>query len=306
MTKQLTPLRVLSLCDGFATGYFVLKKLFPNRRIIYVSVEINGQARLVADTNFPGEIIREEDDVLAMESNFELLDNQFFDLFLCGFTCKSLSSQGNREGWDGESKIFFNCVEILHKCQKINPNIKFFFENVSTMENIFRDQISEILEVPCFIGDAGLVSPQGRVRYYWFNFYCPPFPPMTKERDKILDCRNFLDEDGLAVAAFTKSHRKFPDRSFVEGRLRKDNRFATLTCGDGCFGQSTANFVITNKMKTRRMSVNECKNAQGISEYDLNCISISAAFEGLGNGWQADAVLYILAFFKEEFEGDLL
>jgi site-specific DNA-cytosine methylase len=271
-------IKVLSLCDGVATGLKVLKAL--GFAVEYHAVEICHKKRAIADLNHP-EIIRKNNDVdeLADSLSFE-----HYDLVLCGFTCTSLSSQGKREEWDGASKIFFNCVTILDGCREVNPNIKFFFENVVSMKNVCRDLISEKLGVPHFKGEAGLVSAQDRNRYYWFNW---EHPRIIKRQVNILD---LLDEDAIGFFSFSKSNRnKKGEPAIVEGRFKASGNAGTLVTGSGCNGRSTMNKVITNKMKIRDLRALECARIQGLPDYKWEC-SDEQIFEAVGDGWQADMV----------------
>jgi site-specific DNA-cytosine methylase len=291
---------VLSLCDGIATGLDILKELYPDRRIIYVAVELDKIPRTIADVNHPAQITREIDDVVEMSENFDSMKYKYFDYFLCGFTCKSLSSAGNRDEWEGESKIFFPCVEILNKVLKINPNCKFFFENVASMRNTCRDTISELLLVPHYSFNAAIVSPQARVRYYWFNF---SEPEITEELIRNSpEAKTVLDEDGLDVIGFTKSHRVYEDENgnkckYVQGRFRADKKLATIvTKNKGGNGQSTCNMVMDKKMNPRHMTVMECARAQGMGHYnwDVKGVSVWGKMACIGNGWQREAVKFIL------------
>jgi site-specific DNA-cytosine methylase len=290
---------VLSLCDGIATGLDILKELYLDKRIIYCAVELAEIPRKVADVNHPAQIVREIHDVVVMSENFDKMKYKYFDYFLCGFTCKSLSSQGLRKEWEGESKIFFNCVTILNKVLEINPNCKFFFENVASMTNACRATISELLLVPHYSFNAGLVSPQARVRYYWFNF---KEPDLTEEIIRNApEAKSVLDEDGLDVIGFTKSHRDYVDPEGkkykeVKGRFRVDKKLATIVTKNGGKGQSTCNVVIDKRMKTRDLTFMECARAQGMGHYkwDIEGIGEWAKFECIGNGWQREAVKFIL------------
>lgn len=283
---------VLSLADGIGTGHHVLN--FLEIKHEYVSIENCPIKRKIADHNSVG-FIRPVSDIYEvlkwLMDNLEITKR--ITLVLCGFSCKSLSSQGNRKLWDGESKIFFECVKILDFLKSINPRIKFFFENVASMPNECRDLISKLLKVDFYRLDAGLVSPQGRVRYFWFNW-----DKKVEVVRREIYAKDYLDDDGLEVVAFSKSNRGKDEngKSIVEGRTRVDGKAATLVTGKGCSGQSTKNFVITKQMKIRDPSVQECLNWQSIPFFDLSIVSDANAFEAIGDGWQFDAVKLIIGW----------
>lgn len=272
-------LKVLSLADGVGTGREVLKRL--GIEVEYHAIEISPYKRVVADANHP-DIIRPSNDIVDFADNIEF---DHYDLILCGFTCTSLSSQGNRDAWEGDSKIFFDCVKIVEGVREVNPKVMFFFENVCSMENKYRDQISEILSVPHFRGESGLVAVQDRHRYYWFNWS----HPVIEER--YVDPRSVLDEDGLAIFSFSKSNRnKRGEKAVVEGRFKANGKAGTLVTGVGCKGQSTMNKVITKKMKVRDLTPSECARLQGLDNYVWPSCTDMQVYESCGEGWQATMV----------------
>ena len=286
---------VLSMADGIGTGHHVLNMLDVKHR--YLAVEICPIKRQIADHN--AEIERPVDDIYELlkwlKNNKETAKK--IGLVLCGFSCKSLSSAGKRELFDGSSKIFFECVKVLNYIKSINPNVKFLFENVSSMPLVCEVRISEELKVDDFQLDAGLVSPQGRIRKYWFNW-----PHKRKEIvDRQLWAKDYLDDDGLEVISFSKSNRGKDDlgNSIVQGRLRTDKKAGTLMTGTGCKGQSTMNQVITKKMKVRDPTVQECLRWQGIDFLDFSIVTKDKAYEAIGDGWQFNAVKLILGWGYE-------
>ena len=278
-------IKVLSLCDGVSMGLEALKRTYPDCEIEYHAVEISPKKRFLSDLNHDG-IIRPFHDVYEMVQADEL---EFYDLLMAGPTCTSLSSQGPRTEWEGESKIFFSCNEIRKRLQTINPDLKYLFENVASMRNVIRDEISSHLEVPHWEGRSELVSAQDRVRYYWFNWEKPVL------EDKGITANSILDEDGLCLVAFSKSNRnKKGEPAIVEGRIKAKPKANTLTTGMNCDGQSTINRVFTKKMKVRGLSVSECARLQGIGNYSFDFVSDSEAYEALGDGWQVDTVVEIM------------
>lgn len=272
-------IKVLSLCDGIAIGLAAFKRL--GVEVEYHAIEINPDKRRIADDNHAG-IIRPGHDV------YDFILSEHYDFIIAGPTCTSLSSQGPRTDWDGESKVFFACLDILRAGQAINPELKFFFENVHSMKNICRDRITFELGVDPFLGLSALVSGQDRKRYYWFNWKNPEI----KDRGIMAD--NCLDNDGLLLVAFSKSNRnEVGQPSIVEGRFKDNGKSATLVTGNGCTGQSTMNKVFTKNMTVRNLSVKECARLQSIPEYVFAC-SDAKAYEAIGDGWSCAMVVEIL------------
>lgn len=283
-------IKVISFCDGIASGLEACKRL--NVPVEYHAIEIEQFKRNIADLNHPGQIIRPCHDLIVFLEQLKAARPEtlpHFDYFLCGFTCTSLSSQGKREDWDGESKIFYDCLEILKILREVNPNIKFLFENVHSMKNVCRDEISKQLGVPPFLGESALVSAQDRKRYYWFNWDAPII------QDRGILANDILDPDGLHLFNFSKSNRnKKGEAPIVEGRMKAVNKTGTFTTGVACNGQSTMNKVITKKMQIRNMTVTELSKGMTIGNYNWGNSTEAQIWTAIGEGWSVDMVVEIL------------
>lgn len=278
------------MADGIGTGAHVLHK--SGATFDYMAVEKCSTKRAIADKNAPFDYMRPVDDIndllQYLKDNPEVTKR--IGGILCGFTCTSLSSQGKREEWNGESKIFFECVKVVNYVKSIVPDVKIFFENVASMRTSCKNRISKELGIDCYTLNAGLVSGQARKRHYWFNW---------DKKGEVLDngilANDLLDDDALFLVAFSKSHR---GNGIVEGRQRTDGKASTLVTGKGCNGQSTKNMVITKKMKTRDLSINEIKRLQGLDFFDFSGFSNSQIEEAIGDGWQFNAVMEIFSWLR--------
>lgn len=280
-------LRVFSACDGISGGLMSLDELSID--CLYTAIEIDPVPRLVSDSNFKHIIDRPVNDVNEITREM-VQDIGPVDLFLAGTECTSLSSQGKRDDWDGKSRIFFKVAEICEWFKELNPDMKILFENVASMRLTARDEMSRILGLTAFKASSALTSGQGRERYYWFNWDAPEI------EDQGIMANDILDDDGLHVVAYTKSNRNKPgEPAIVKGRQRKDGKSATITTGPGGRGQSTANFVITKKMKIRNLSVREVARLQSIPDWYLfDMISVDQAYKCIGNGWEIGMIKKLL------------
>lgn len=276
-------IKILSLCDGIASGYEAFKRL--GIEVEYHAIEIDERKRYIADLNHPG-IVRPAHDLIEFA---KMPMTESYDYVLCGFTCTSLTSQGKREEWDGASKIFYECVDILEDVKFINPNVKFFFENVHSMRNVCRDEISAKLGVLAYLGYSAIVSAQDRKRYYWFNWDAPVI------HDRGILANDLLDDDGLLLFSVSKSNRnKKGEPAIVEGRMKAAPKSGTLLPGPGCNGQSTINKVVTKKLKIRDMTVSECARFQGVGNYNWGDSSDAQVFKAIGEGWSVEMVVELL------------
>ena len=118
-------MKVLSLFDGIGTGRLSLERAGINVDKYYAS-EIDKNAITIAKTNYS--------DIIELGSvlNWRNWDIEWntIDLLIGGSPCTSFSSAGKQQGFNGESKLFFEYRDILNYLKSINPNIKFLLENV--------------------------------------------------------------------------------------------------------------------------------------------------------------------------------
>lgn len=169
--KPNTKLRVLSLFDGIATGYHVLKLLNLEVEAYYTS-EIDLKAIIVAKTNFQSELIELGDITLLSDSIIQEISP--IHLLMGGSPCNDLSlANPNRKGLFNEAgtgRLFFEYVRILSLLNKYNEDgFYWFFENVSAMPTSCKDTISSYLKCQPNLLDAVYVSAQCRPRLFWGN-----------------------------------------------------------------------------------------------------------------------------------------
>jgi len=303
-------LRVLSLCDGISTGLLAFDKEFgDDYEIEYWGIEMDGNPRIISDINFKGRIKRPCNNILSITPRNMFMDFPIFDWVIFGFTCKSLSSQGGRKGLDGSSKILFNCMDILSMAAYRNKKLKFLIENVFSMERESKFLIDKIIGVEGINVPASLVSGQDRKRFYWANF------EIKQPEDSGVLANSCLEDDGKEVLAWSKSTR-YVDKNGkvwscpgegrepkIEERYRTDGKANTLVTGDGCQGPSTKNIVLKKDGTKRPLTVRECARLQSLPEwFSFNCVSDSKAYEALGNGWNLNAILWIIRQSKNKPE----
>ena len=163
-------MKVLSLFDGIACGYEAL-----NRAEIkvdrYVASEINPWAIKIAVKNHPD--IEEIGDVTKVDFS----QYKGFDMVIAGSPCQDLSNykydRGDVKGLDGDKSCLF--WYFVNAVRTINPKY-FFLENVYSMEDKWKDVISEELGVQPIMINSDLVSAQLRKRLYWTNIKVDDLP----------------------------------------------------------------------------------------------------------------------------------
>uniref|UniRef100_A0A665W3F3 DNA (cytosine-5-)-methyltransferase n=1 Tax=Echeneis naucrates TaxID=173247 RepID=A0A665W3F3_ECHNA len=181
------PLRVLSLFDGIATGYLVLKDLGVKVEK-YVASEVCEDSVAVASVNHDGRIIQVGDVRSITEKDIERWGP--FDLLIGGSPCNDLSIVNPiRKGlYEGTGRLFFEFYRILQLLKpKEGDSRPFFwlFENVVFMNTHDKVNICRFLECNPVLLDAVKVSPAHRARYFWGNIPGMSRPIIASRKDKL-------------------------------------------------------------------------------------------------------------------------
>ncbi|XP_058535601.1 DNA (cytosine-5)-methyltransferase 3B isoform X3 [Ochotona princeps] len=189
------PIRVLSLFDGIATGYLVLKELGIKVEK-YIASEVCEESIAVGTVKHEG-IIKYVNDVRNItKKNIEEWGP--FDLVIGGSPCNDLSNVNPaRKGlYEGTGRLFFEFYHLLNYTRpKEGDDRPFFwmFENVVAMKVGDKRDISRFLECNPVMIDAIKVSAAHRARYFWGNLPGMNRPVIASKNDKLelQDCLEF-------------------------------------------------------------------------------------------------------------------
>ncbi|XP_006881500.1 PREDICTED: DNA (cytosine-5)-methyltransferase 3B isoform X2 [Elephantulus edwardii] len=192
---QRQPIRVLSLFDGIATGYLVLKELgFKVEK--YVASEVCEESIAVGTVKHEG-VIKYVNDVRDITKK-NIDEWGPFDLVIGGSPCNDLSNVNPaRKGlYEGTGRLFFEFYHLLNYARpKEGDNRPFFwmFENVVAMKVGDKRDISRFLECNPVMIDAIKVSAAHRARYFWGNLPGMNRPVIASKNDKLelQDCLEF-------------------------------------------------------------------------------------------------------------------
>ncbi|XP_061758528.1 uncharacterized protein LOC133554132 isoform X2 [Nerophis ophidion] len=185
--NQRRPIRVLSLFDGIATGYLVLKDLGFKIQT-YVASEICEDSLAVTLVNHEGRINQVGD---TRNISKELIQEWGpFDLLIGGSPCNDLSIVNPiRKGiYEGSGRLFFDFYRVLQmlKPKEKDPRPFFWlFENVVFMNTHDKVNICRFLECNPVLVDAVKVSPAHRARYFWGNIPGMSRPITASQSDKL-------------------------------------------------------------------------------------------------------------------------
>uniref|UniRef100_A0A4X2L8T2 DNA (cytosine-5-)-methyltransferase n=1 Tax=Vombatus ursinus TaxID=29139 RepID=A0A4X2L8T2_VOMUR len=193
------PIRVLSLFDGIATGYLVLKDL-GIKVDKYIASEICEDSIAVGTVKHGG-IIKYVHDVRNITKR-QIDEWGPFDLLIGGSPCNDLSNVNPaRKGlYEGTGRLFFEFYHLLNYTRpKEGDERPFFwmFENVVAMRVNDKRDISRFLECNPVMIDAIKVSAAHRARYYWGNLPGMNRPVIASKTDK-LELQDCLEYNRIA------------------------------------------------------------------------------------------------------------
>ena len=291
-------MNVLSLFDGISCGRLALERA-GIKVDKYYSSEIDKYAIKIADKNFPDNI--KIGDVTKVDGT--KLDK--IDLLIGGSPCQDLSNykydRGEVTGLNGEkSGLFYHYVRIL---KEVKPKY-FLLENVASMEDKWKNVISEILGVYPIMINSSLVCAAERKRYYWTNI-----PGVTQPKDlgivlkdivlngsevsqKYWYNRNFVyngSDKKVECTLDIKGHRQMKE---VYNLKFKCN---TLAC-DGNGGNKQKK--VFQDGKCRKLMPIEYERLQTLPDNYTDCVSDSRRYTAIGNGWTVDVIAHIFSFLK--------
>ncbi|XP_042321822.1 DNA (cytosine-5)-methyltransferase 3B isoform X1 [Sceloporus undulatus] len=189
------PIRVLSLFDGIATGYLVLRDLGIKVEK-YVASEICEDSIAVGTVRHEGNIRYVHDVRNITKRNMDEWGP--FDLVIGGSPCNDLSivNPARKGLYEGTGRLFFEFYHLLNYSRpKAGEERPFFwlFENVVAMRVNDKRDISRFLECNPVMIDAVKVSAAHRARYFWGNLPGMNRPLVASKADKLelQDCLEY-------------------------------------------------------------------------------------------------------------------
>lgn len=295
-------LRVLSLFDGISCGMVALERVgIPIEK--YYASEIDEYAMKISNKNYP-EIIQLGDVRNVTE---EILDSIMpIDIIIGGSPCQDLSNykydRGEVTGLNGEkSGLFYEYIRIL---KYVKPKY-FLLENVASMEDKWKNLMSEIIGVQPIMINSALVCAAERKRLYWTNI-----PNVSQPEDKcivlkdiVVDAKDVPNKywytkypitvhDGdvkVKATIHLNGHRQSKE---VYGLNHKCN---TLLC-DGNGGNLVKK--ICQDGRVRKLLPLEYERLQTLPDYYTDCVSDSRRYTAIGNGWTVDVIAHIFSYMK--------
>ncbi|KAF3697204.1 DNA (cytosine-5)-methyltransferase 3B [Channa argus] len=281
---QRRPIKVLSLFDGIATGYLVLRDLgFKIER--YIASEICEDSIAVGMVKHEGRIEYVND--VRTITRKHLAEWGPFDILIGGSPCNDLSMVNPlRKGlFEGTGRLFFEFYRILNFLKpKEGDDRPFFwlFENVVFMSANDKSDICRFLECNPVLIDAVKVSPAHRARYFWGNL-----PGMNRPLATSLDNKVAL-QDCLEV-----------------GRMAKFDKVRTITTKSNSIRQGKMGpLPVTMNGKEDYLWCTEMEQVFGFPKHytDVNNMGRMQRQKVLGRSWSVPVIRHLFAPLKDYFE----
>uniref|UniRef100_A0A8C4EE68 DNA (cytosine-5-)-methyltransferase n=1 Tax=Dicentrarchus labrax TaxID=13489 RepID=A0A8C4EE68_DICLA len=278
------PIRVLSLFDGIATGYLVLKDLgFKVDK--YVASEVCEDSIAVGTVNHDGKIVHVGDVRLITE---ELLEQWGpFDLLIGGSPCNDLSIVNPlRKGlYEGTGRLFFEYFRILQllKPKEEDPRPFFWlFENVVFMNTHDKVNICRFLECNPVLVNAVKVSPAHRARYFWGNIPGMSRPIIASQKDKL------TLQDCLEI-----------------GREARVTKVRTITTNPNSLkqGKGVSQLPVLENGKEDNLWITELERIFGFPKHytDVRNMNRQQRQKVLGKAWSVPVIRHLFAPLKDYF-----
>ncbi|XP_024126313.2 DNA (cytosine-5)-methyltransferase 3B isoform X1 [Oryzias melastigma] len=281
--EQRRPIRVLSLFDGIATGYLVLRDLgFKVDQ--YVASEVCQDSISVGVVRHEGKIQYVHDVRNITKKN--ILEWGPFDLVIGGSPCNDLSivNPARKGLYEGTGRLFFEFYRLLSEAKpKDGEDRPFFwmFENVVAMGVNDKRDISRFLECNPVMIDAIEVSAAHRARYFWGNLPGMNRPLCASGMDK-LELQDCLEH----------------------GRVAKFGKVRTITTRSNSIKQGKdQHFPVLMNGKEDILWCTELERIFGFPVHytDVSNMGRGARQRLLGRSWSVPVIRHLFAPLKDYF-----
>ncbi|XP_030624011.1 DNA (cytosine-5)-methyltransferase 3B isoform X2 [Chanos chanos] len=281
--EQRRPIRVLSLFDGIATGYLVLREL-GFKVDVYIASEVCEDSISVGVVRHEGKIQYVHDVRNITRKN--IAEWGPFDLVIGGSPCNDLSivNPARKGLYEGTGRLFFEFYRLLSEAKpKDGEDRPFFwmFENVVAMGVNDKRDISRFLECNPVMIDAIEVSPAHRARYFWGNL-----PGMNRPL-----CASGMDKLKLQDC-------------LEHGRVAKFGKVRTITTRSNSIKQGKdQHFPV---MMNGKEDILWCTELERIFGFPVHYTDVSNMGRGarqklLGRSWSVPVIRHLFAPLKDYF-----
>uniref|UniRef100_A0A8C0Y9R8 DNA (cytosine-5-)-methyltransferase n=1 Tax=Cyprinus carpio carpio TaxID=630221 RepID=A0A8C0Y9R8_CYPCA len=281
--EQRRPIRVLSLFDGIATGYLVLRDL-GFKVDVYIASEVCEDSISVGVVRHEGRIQYVHDVRNITRKN--IAEWGPFDLVIGGSPCNDLSivNPARKGLYEGTGRLFFEFYRLLSEAKpKEGEDRPFFwmFENVVAMSVNDKRDISRFLECNPVMIDAIEVSAAHRARYFWGNLPGMKRPLCSSGMNK-LELQDCLEH----------------------GRVAKFGKVRTITTRSNSIKQGKdQHFPV---MMNGKEDILWCTELERIFGFPVHYTDVSNMGRGarqklLGRSWSVPVIRHLFAPLKDYY-----
>ena len=203
------------------------------------------------------------------------------NLFAGGSPCQSFSPSGNRSGFNGESKLFFEWLRLKNEIQ---PEY-WILENVG-MKQKWQEVISGYLGVLPISINSKVASAQSRPRLYWTNI---PYTPIV---DKDIVIGDVVLGAVTGASTHGKENKTGIGPKWIQGDLeyQPNQKSYCVVTGGGRYKN------IQGEIK--RLTAEDCEVLQTLDKgyTGVTGLSKTRRIKTIGNAWTVDVL--VEAFFK--------
>jgi DNA (cytosine-5)-methyltransferase 3A len=306
-------MKVLSLFDGISCGMIALER--ANIKVDeYFASEINEDSIKISKHNYPK--IKHIGNIEDINYYHFGKDNVFgeIDLIIAGSPCQSFSIAGNREGFDGKSKLFFEFIRVL---KQVKPKY-FLLENVKMKkewEDIITSTLKEIYpETKVYNINSKLVSAQLRNRFYWTNVAGGGQVEQPEDKgillQDILDhgytdrekSRAILESESRPLVNMQNMWHRYHSTGFTTIVFRDSdvyNKAINYKPNVGRGGES-CDYHQFKEGDIRYFSQKELERLQTLPEGYTKALNRNKAAGVIGDGWTVDVIAHILSYINKQ------
>ena len=276
-------MNVLSLFDGISCGHIALLKAGHSIGSYFAS-EIDKNAIRVTQNNFL------ETKQLGDVQQVHAADLPKIDLLIGGSPCQGFSNAGKRKNFDDpRSRLFWEYVRIL---EEIQPKY-FLLENV-VMKQEWQDVISDAVGVKPIMINSALTSAAVRKRLYWTNI-----PDIERPKDYGITFGDVREHGHPKDSMYYSDKamdwiRRHEARTGKKLRIIGDNdKMQMLESSMHKKYSSQRFFGIQDTYGLRYITPLECERCMNVPDGYTACVSNTARYKALGNGWEVNTIAHI-------------
>jgi site-specific DNA-cytosine methylase len=289
--KQKKSIRYLSFFSGIGGFEYGLQTVFGNDAKCLGFSEVDKNAITVYKKHFPNH--HNLGDITKID--FEQF--QDVDLIVAGSPCQDLSNINmNGKGLQGlKSKLFFEFIKAL---QIIKPRF-FVLENVYSMNQFSKDEISRHVEVEPVLVNSACFGAQDRKRWFWANFAIQEaiYPSLDNLRlNDVLDSKSLVKNNQLSEKALVYMTKPYgnSNRLTIFGDVSDKPKSRTVLASPNI----PSHVIIDKRFKPaliRTYTITELEKLQNFPPGWVSKIDISntAKTRAIGNALNGNVSIYV-------------